>query len=291
MPRVTRRSALELGIFSAGAAMAGLPGRAHAAGAEAASAAGASGGNPEHTWGHTIPFGDEYFENVLPPLESILRTELPVIDDLSSRMASVIKNGGNVWYQAKQGHMPRFEFDESNRGNPGLLRSNSEWDDGEYDKMRAGDVLVTNYVNENVKRARERGVFIVEVTVCYQDSPEHPRGYLVPNPLGLTQADLADAMVESYTPYEQGIVRCAANPRDENLPLFRQLPHRHLLGLPGRGPRQALRRDLDGRRASRRSISRNSSRASAPRILPCERDSSKPPRSPRSASEPERIST
>jgi len=190
--------------------------RGKAASKSTESQAGVSGGpitrSPEHTWGHTKPFGDQYFEGTLSIFEAIKRTEMPAIADLAGRMASVLSHGGNVWMQAKQGHMCRFEFDQSNRGNPGILRSNTEWDDTDYENMRKGDILVTNYVNENVVNARKQGVFIAEVTVCYQDNPSFPRGFVKPSPLGILQQDVADMIVDSHVPYEQGLVTCPEIP-------------------------------------------------------------------------------
>ena len=165
-----------------------------------------------YTWGHTLAFGEEYHQGMLAIFDDIRRTELGALAELADRMAATLKSGGNVWMQAKQGHMPRFEFDESNKGNPRIMRSNSDWDDSDYDKMRKGDMLVTNYVNENVKRAKQAGVTIVEVTVCYQDRPENQGGWVKPDESGMTQKDLANLMIESHTPMEQGLVTCPEIP-------------------------------------------------------------------------------
>jgi len=114
--------------------------------------------------------------------------------------------------QAKQGHMGRYEFDPRNAGNPGLLESNSEWDDTDYERMRPGDVLVTNYVNEKVRAARDAGVLVVGVPVPYHDSPGAPRGFTKPNPNGWFLADVSSLILESHIPYTQGIVECPEIP-------------------------------------------------------------------------------
>jgi hypothetical protein len=168
--------------------------------------------DPEDTWGHTIAFGDQYYQGELAILEAIRRTEMERIGEIAERMAATLRRGGKVWMQAKQGHMGRYEFDPANAGNPGILESNSEWDDTDYERMRPGDVLVTNYVNQNVRSAREAGVFVVGVPVPYHDSPGSPRGFTKPNPNGWFLSDVSSLVLESHIPYAQGIVDCPEVP-------------------------------------------------------------------------------
>jgi len=169
------------------------------------------GGNPEHTWGHTIPFGEQYFREMLRILENIKATEMPLTGTLADRMASTLHAGGSVWMKASLGHMGPDEFREANKGNPGILRSDSGWD-SDYDKMKSGDVLVTNFVNDNVAGARKKGVYVVGVPVCYVDQPSHPRGYAKPNANGWFLKDVSDVILKSYVPYTQGIVTCPEIP-------------------------------------------------------------------------------
>ena len=55
--------------------------------------------------------------------------------------------------------MGYIEFKEEHKGNPCILRSNTIFNGGDYDKMKSGDVLMTNYVLEDVRAARDRGVY------------------------------------------------------------------------------------------------------------------------------------
>lgn len=174
-------------------------------------AAGAQA-DAEHTWGHATAFGDQYFRGVIGILEAIRRTEMTRVDEIAERMVRALRRGSKVWMQAKQGHMGRYEFAPGNAGNPGLLESNSEWDDTDYDRMRPGDVLVTNYVNENVRRARDSGVFVVGVPVPYHDSPAAPRGFTRANANGWFLPDVSNLILESHVPYTQGIVDCPQIP-------------------------------------------------------------------------------
>ena len=76
-------------------------------------------------------------------------------------MADAIKTGGRVCYDVYVGHMGSIEYLEENKGNPRIITSSH--DNVKYDQRKPGDVLMTNYVNENVRAARDRGFYVVGV--------------------------------------------------------------------------------------------------------------------------------
>jgi uncharacterized phosphosugar-binding protein len=78
--------------------------------------------------------------------------------------------------------------------------------------MKPGDVLMTNYVNEGVRAARDRGVYVIGVPVCYRDSECYPRGYVVPNINDWLLGDVSNVILQSYIPHTQGIVDCPQIP-------------------------------------------------------------------------------
>ena len=166
----------------------------------------------DDTWGHTIPFGDEYHENMTGIVANIHANEMELVADLSGRMAAALRSGHNVWMQAQAGHMGYIEFLEENKGNPGILRSSTVWGGGDYDRMASGDVLMTNYVSEEVHAARSRGVYVIGVPVCYVDNEWAPRGYVTPNANEWLLKDVSDVILQSYIPWTQGIVTCPQIP-------------------------------------------------------------------------------
>ena len=176
--------------------------------AEAADRAGTS-----YDFGHTTDFGEQYYTNMLHILESIRLTEMPLIGELTSRTAGILKKGGTVWWQAKAGHMPLYEFRDENAGNPHLFKT---WlrpgSGGDYDKMKQGDILFTNYVHDDILAARKRGVYVVGVPINYVDNEWAPRGFSNPNQNNLLLGDVSDVIVKSYIPYTQGIVNCPQIP-------------------------------------------------------------------------------
>ncbi len=166
----------------------------------------------KHDWGHTIDFGEQYYRNMKTIIENINLNEIELIGDLTSRMADALKNGGNCWMQAQAGHMGYTEFDEKHKGNPKILRSSLSWNGGDYDKMKSGDVLMTNYVNNDVHAAKEKGVYVIGVPVCYVDNEWAPRGFVAPNVNDWLLKDVSSVILQSYIPYYQGIVDCPQIP-------------------------------------------------------------------------------
>ena len=205
MSTLSRRNALKSGAVLAAGITTG-------SGAAVRRAHAASVPSPEHTWGHTVDFGEQYHTRMMSIMESIRRTEMGLIGDLSSRMADTLKKGGNVWMQAQAGHMGYIEFKEENKGNPHILRSGTTWNGGDYDQMKSGDVLMTNYVNEEVRAARDKGVYVVGVPVCYVDNEWAPRGFVSPNVNDWLLGDVSSIILQSYIPYHQGIVDCPQIP-------------------------------------------------------------------------------
>jgi len=199
MAVLSRRSMFKTGAAAAATLGAGFSPRVSAA---------ADRAGTKYNWGHTIDFGTQYHERVLEIIRNIWRNEMSLIGDLSNRMVETLNKGGNVWLQHSTGHMPPHEFNEENKGNPGIMRSGKM----DYDQLKSGDVLVTNAVNENVRAARDRGVYVVGVPVNYIDNEWAPRGYVNPNPNGWLLGDVTSVILQSYIPYTQGVVDCPEIP-------------------------------------------------------------------------------
>jgi hypothetical protein len=190
-------------VLAAGAVAAG-------SGVQYADAADRAGSR--YNWGHSMAFGEQYYVRITRMLGSILMNEMKLIGDISTRMAETIKKGGNVFMQAQAGHMGYIEFKEENKGNPHILKSSTVWNGGDYDRMKPGDVLMTNYVTEDVRKARDSGVYVVGVPVCYVDNEWAPRGFVNPNVNDWLLGDVSSVILQSYIPYTQGIIDCPEIP-------------------------------------------------------------------------------
>jgi len=204
MAKIPRRGMLKsstaIAAGSAGLGTEGHPGQA------------ADRAGRKYNWGHTIDFGEQYYLRIKEILANIQRTETAKIGAISSRMAEALGKGGNVWYHAHEGHMCYLEFDMANKGNPGIIMSHTNKSDGDFVRMQAGDVLVTNFVNSQVKDVRDKGVYVVGVPTNYVDNEWIPRGFIQPNENNWMLADVTSEILQSYIPYHQGIVDCPEIP-------------------------------------------------------------------------------
>ncbi|MBT4483442.1 MAG: hypothetical protein HOC71_07170 [Candidatus Latescibacteria bacterium] len=213
MEKTSRREMLRNGaILSAGIASGGtLP----AAARECSSLAGQdSRWDHEYTFGRTMLFMEEYYRGTMEILGR-LSGEIPQIGELTNRAVSVIKNGGTVWNSANIGHMPTKEQAESRRGNPRVMKDHKqqsskenkgEMKEGAFANLKKGDMIFTNYCNRSLQKARDRGVYVVSVTVNYVNNKFWPEGYVLPNEDGLLLEDVSNEILHSHIPHEQGLV-------------------------------------------------------------------------------------
>ena len=174
----------------------------------------------EYDYGHTILFMEEYHQGTMNIL-GCLSGETEHIGELSSRAASIIKNGGTVWNSANIGHMPTKEQAEERRGNPGVMKTHvqksqkqnqGEMKEGAFADLKKGDMIITNYCNKSLQEARDRGVYVVSIPVNYINNEFFPEGYVLPNEDNLVLGDVSNEILHSYIPYEQGLVHAPEIP-------------------------------------------------------------------------------
>ena len=160
----------------------------------------------EYNFGHTILFMEEYYQGTLEILGR-LSGELEQVGELTSRAAAVIRNGGTVWTSMNVGHMPFHEQEETRRGNPGILKDHKG-----FDQLKKGDMAFTNHCNRAVEAARDRGVYVVSVTVNYVDNEFRPAGFTNPNEDDVMLKDVSNEILHSHVPYYQGLVHAPEIP-------------------------------------------------------------------------------
>jgi len=163
----------------------------------------------EYDFGHSELFMDQYHEGILEILSKI-RGEAELVGELSSRAARVVRNNRTIWTSMNDGHMPHWEQRSDRQGSPGIMKDQASWK-----PLKAGDMLFTNHCNKQVLAARERGVFVVAVTVSYIDNEFRPAGFTDEshsNPDGLKLKDVSNVILHSHTPYTQGLVRAPEIP-------------------------------------------------------------------------------
>jgi len=165
----------------------------------------------EYTFGHTLLFMDEYHQGTMEILGR-LSGELELIGELTSRAVRVIRNRGTIWTSMNIGHMPQFEQKETRRGSPRIMKDHNG---NEFQKLKKGDLVFTTSCNRDVLAARERGVFVVCVTVNYVDNEFRPAGFTDEshsNPDNLKLKDVSNVILHSHVPYQQGLVHAPEIP-------------------------------------------------------------------------------
>ena len=76
--------------------------------------------NSEHTWGHTLPFGEEYYQGVTSLLSKIY-DDAEIIAGVAQKAAAALRAGKKVYTDAAIGHMPPTEMEDEREGNPAQI--------------------------------------------------------------------------------------------------------------------------------------------------------------------------
>ena len=148
--------------------------------------------NSEHTWGHTIPFGEAYYRKALDTLRQ-LREDSATTTEVARKVVETIRAGNTVYMNVTTGHMPTYELSNDREGNPGPFEFTGadSCTPEQYAAMKAGDMLLTNAVSEAVRDAHELGVYVVIFTTCYVNCKQTPPGRVHPNPNDWMPEDIA----------------------------------------------------------------------------------------------------
>ena len=117
-----------------------------------------------------------------------------------------------MWTSMDDGHMPGEEQKASRRGNPGVLRNHKGLEAASFEQLQKGDMVFTNQCNRAVQKARDRGVYVVAVTVNYVDNEFRPAGFTDPNQDNLMLKDVSNEILHSHVPYYQGLVHAPQIP-------------------------------------------------------------------------------
>ena len=175
--------------------------------------------HPEHTWGHTLPFGEEYYQNAVKLLREIC-DDAAIMAEVATKAADAIRAGNAVYANITTGHMPSYELLNDREGNPAQFEFTGAdtCTPEQFAAMRAGDVLLTNHVSEAVRDARDAGVYVVVFTTCYVNNRDTPPGKVLPNPNDWFPEDVASRVIDSHIPWHQGLVRAPEIPEMEICP-------------------------------------------------------------------------
>lgn len=175
--------------------------------------------DPEHTWGHTVPFGEAYYREARTLL-SALRDDASILAEIAGVATDALRTGHTVYANVTTGHMPTYELVNEREGNPALFAFTGDdvCTPEQFAALRAGDVLLTNHVGEQERDARDAGVCVVVFTTCYVNNRNTPPGKVNPNIHGWMPEDVATRVIYTPIPWEQGLVRVPEIPHMKVFP-------------------------------------------------------------------------
>ena len=173
--------------------------------------------HPDHTWGHALPFGEEYYQQVTTLLRAV-HADAGLFAQVADRAAEALRTGHKVYTDAAVGHMPPPEMADEREGNPAQIHCcGHNCSEQDFAALEAGDLLLTNHVSEAVRQAREAGVHVVGLPTCYINNSTTPPGEVHPNENDWLLEDVCSVVLATHIPWDQGIVQV---PEVPEMPLF-----------------------------------------------------------------------
>lgn len=153
------------------------------------------------------PYGVQYYEKAVEIWDRESTTELPIIARAADAAAKTLKGGGKLFSHAHFGHMLVQELRIGRPGNPDYLPTgNWSTKDEDFDAIGKGDFLFFDMTKARVKKAHDRGAFVVGVRVPYLPNQTTPKGVLATYEAtdNLLTEDVSDLVLTSGVPFTNG---------------------------------------------------------------------------------------
>ena len=153
------------------------------------------------------PYGIRYFETAREIWVRESTSELPIIAQAADAAAKSLKNGNKLYGFAFFGHMLVKELRTNRPGNPGYLPTGSwQTKDEDFDPIGKGDFIFFDETMMRVKKAHDRGAFVVGARVPYLPNKTTPKGVLATYEAtdNLLTEDVSDLVLTSGVPFTNG---------------------------------------------------------------------------------------
>jgi uncharacterized phosphosugar-binding protein len=159
-----------------------------------------------------MDFGSEYYSESIRVISTMWNSEKNTIEKMSTRIAETLRSGKTVVWDCTAGHSNIYEVNPNLVCLPkGGMISAMEFSGQKetIDKLQKGDMLVTNFINEQTVAAHKRGVYVIGVTNAYfrhKSFPAQDNLDKKPNYQNLELEDISDEVFDSHMPGQIGIV-------------------------------------------------------------------------------------
>jgi uncharacterized phosphosugar-binding protein len=152
-------------------------------------------------------FMDQFYEGAAAIVTGIRDTQSENISKAMEKAFELKKKGGTVFSHVVYGHYSMFAGSRDIPGQPWVLpQCGVTPSQTEFDSMKKGDFLITDRVDENTRKVRERGVYVVGITNNYFKFAKTPPGALRPDIMKLSLEEISDLIIDSQVPWDNGLV-------------------------------------------------------------------------------------
>jgi uncharacterized phosphosugar-binding protein len=168
------------------------------------------------------PYGVQYYEKAVEIWNREITSELPIIAQAADAAAKSLRNGKKLYSSAHFGHMLVKELRIGRPGNPNYLPTDTYTTKDEvFDPIGAGDFLFFDQTKLRIKKAHDRGAFVVGVRVPYLPNRTTPKGVLATYEAAdnLLTEDVSDLFLTSGVPFTNGCLYYPEIPAVRGCPL------------------------------------------------------------------------
>ena len=159
-------------------------------------------------------FMDQFYDGALAIVTGIRDTQLGNISKAMEKAFELKQKGGAVYSHVVYGHYSMFAGSRDVPGQPWVLpQCGITPTQAEFNAMKKGDFLITDRVDENTKKVRERGVYVVGVTNNYYKFSRTPPEGLRPETMKLSIEEISDLVIDSQAPWDNGLVHAPQIPQ------------------------------------------------------------------------------
>jgi len=156
---------------------------------------------------HEVCFMDQYYNRLLEIVKGIRDTQIGTISKAMEKAYELRKKGGIIYSHVVYGHYAMFAGSRDRPGQPWVLpQCGITPAKEEFESMKKGDFLITNYVYRGTIEAHKRGVYVVGVTNSYCQFYKTPPEALEPGKRPAALEEVSDLIIDSQVDWRNGVV-------------------------------------------------------------------------------------
>ncbi len=162
---------------------------------------------PKNFTPHKVSFMDQYYKRLLEIVKGIRETQVDNIAKAMEKAYELKRKGGRIFSHCVYGHYAMFAGSRDRPGQPWVLpQCGITPSKEEFDSMKKGDFLLTNYVYRGTIEAHKRGVYVAGITNSYCQFYKTPPEALEPGKRPAPLEEVSDIVIDSQVDWRNGVV-------------------------------------------------------------------------------------